>query len=243
MDGRKLVAAGGVGPPFSSNRIRRGDRCERKLAIGAVAGFRNPIPIPFTKGDVQALRTADFNGDHHPDILIAHPGKSLEVLINNGSGVFTCPGPGSWTSGGIAVDINGDGKKDIVAIMEHPNDYPVYSYDLVVMLNDGTGKFLQPMYANTRHGDFNGNPLFTIGDVNGDGKPDAVVVWSTSSGPPAGVVFLGNGDGTFAAPSALPIDVYGQPVLIDLDGNLDLFVGNGTSCYHGPSDEDQPIVL
>jgi hypothetical protein len=66
------------------------------------------------------------------------------------------------------------------------------------------------------------------GDLNGDGKPDLVIVSNEGVGVPSNAyVLLGNGDGSFGPASSYPIgtagnSIPGQPVLADLRGNGDL---------------------
>jgi hypothetical protein len=74
------------------------------------------------------------------------------------------------------------------------------------------------------------------GDVNNDGKQDLILTLSDTGENVDLIVLLGNGDGTFQAPSYLVLEsepgLAGQTPLIvvqdlNLDGNLDLIFGNG----------------
>ena len=96
----------------------------------------------------------------------------------------------------IAVaDINSDGNLDMVIGNNGASS-------VTVLLGNGAGGFTQatgsPFAAGT-------NPAIdkslVIGDFNGDGKPDLAVA---DQGGATVAILLGNGDGTFGAPSYLP---------------------------------------
>jgi hypothetical protein len=113
-------------------------------------------------------------------------------------------------------DVNGDTHPDLVASTYVDNGYAA---DLVVFLNDGAGNWSAPLFTSlaSPNGSNWNSRLFT-GDLNGDGKLDAIA---------GGRVNLGNGDGTFQTLATGP---YAPLFLADFngDGNLD-FVSAGTS--------------
>ncbi|CAF3681929.1 unnamed protein product, partial [Rotaria socialis] len=84
-----------------------------------------------------------------------------------------------------AVDINGDGKPDIIVVNYASNN-------VGVLLNTGNGTFSAQTTYLTGTGPFG----LAITDVNGDGKPDIIVVNSGSNN--VGVL-LNIGSGTFSA--------------------------------------------
>ncbi len=143
-----------------------------------------------TGGLVGQIITADFNGDHIPDIATVNSDtNTVSVLINNGDGTFrphldfaTGPGP----NGLAAVDWNGDGKMDLVVSNGGAADA---AHSVSILLGNGDGTF-QP------HHDIIGAPhanSIAVGDFNGDGNPDI----ATSSNNPVNAVLvtLGNGKG------------------------------------------------
>jgi hypothetical protein len=97
-----------------------------------------------------------------------------------------------------------------------------------VLLGNGDGTFDKQVPYRTGLG-----PSFvSIGDLNGDDKPDLVVTNSLSQ---TVSVFLGHGDGTFGAQMAYATGMSPRSVAIaDLNGDnkADLTVANVTS---GPS--------
>jgi hypothetical protein len=153
----------------------------------------------------------------------------------------------SATSVALA-DLNGDGYPDIVVAA-------VYS-GISVLMGNGDGTFQAPVLYPTS---LNASAAVSlaIGDVNGDGRLDLVVVSGYISSPDSGAsvnVILGNGDGTFQAPneffssagnganSVLIKDVNGDghPDLILADGcqspNCSLGSNGGVSVLLGNGD-------
>jgi hypothetical protein len=106
---------------------------------------------------------------------------------------------------------------------------------LGVMLGDGTGHFAAPAKLFP----LGSQPVsISVGDLNHDGKLDAVVANFGVFTPPASVfVLLGNGDGTFrpatqlasVPKNAAPIDV--EFADLNGDGNLDIVVSNNNEVY------------
>jgi len=200
-----------------------------------------------------SVAVADVNGDGKPDIVVANecvsaaggcaPGDGVVgVLLGNGDGTFQpvqTYDSGGYVASSIAVaDVNGDGKPDLVVANWCQVDTGCTSADygvVAVLLGNGDGTF-QAARTYNAGGDL--ATFITVGDVNGDGKPDVVVANGSADG--VGVL-LGNGDGTFQAaqnyssggqnPSSIAVaDVNG-------DGKLDLVATGwcevGTSCPNG----------
>jgi hypothetical protein len=121
----------------------------------------------------------------------------------------------------------------------------------LLMLNSGGINTLLGNGDGTFHGSLNtpipGSPYWVVADVNGDGKPDLVVVDSSVAGPVSAL--LGNGDGTFLPPLTSP-GIFGQPPIalttgdFNGDGKQDVallylngvagLLGNGDGTFQAP---------
>jgi FG-GAP-like repeat/FG-GAP repeat len=212
-----------------------------------LVGKSNPVFLPITiptaglafteknttLGEpLDALVTADFNGDGKPDLAVTEPcgtdvqcntyHGSVAILLGKGDGTFhAAPSPAvDQYPGALAVgDFNGDGKPDIAVLT-------YVGATVVILLGKGDGTFTAAPLTPT----VGGNPnSIAVGDLNGDGKLDLVVSsYNTLS------VLLGKGDGSFSAIAPPTVgSAPGGVFLVDLnrDGKLDLVLGNGTSPY------------
>ena len=67
------------------------------VALGDGVGNFTTQPTAIAAGPVSVV-AADFNGDHHMDVAIAHStGNSISVLLGNGNGTFGTPQrPSCW---------------------------------------------------------------------------------------------------------------------------------------------------
>ena len=163
-----------------------------------------------------SVAVADVNGDGKPDLLVTNTcaisddcsNGSVTVLLNNGDGTFQTAVP--YNSGGqepysVAVaDVNGDGKPDLVvanSCASYPNCANVGV--IGVLLGNGNGTFQTA--ATYGSGGWQADSI-AVADVNGDGRPDLIVMNECASGASSGDcpntaglvgVLLGNGDGTF----------------------------------------------
>lgn len=131
--------------------------------------------------------------------------------------------PGSDPVNTIAADMNGDGKPDVVTrVTDQWSNREIY---IGVMLNDGSGNLGAATLTDLHEIEWSG-PEFAVGDMNGDGKNDVVVI-SNYAYEPSGRTYLSNGDGTFQPPVPFALSAAGDPVLSDLtgDGVPDLVMG------------------
>lgn len=150
------------------------------------------LTVPFGSAGV----TGDFNNDGNPDVVLLSSNgnlSDLSILLGDGTGRFSLAQAYTLPSPGYAIataDLNGDGKLDIVAVTI---DSTTGDWSLNILLGNGDGTFGVPTILP--QGETQSQvPQLVIADLNGDHKPDVVVLNGQLS------VFLGNGDGTFAAP-------------------------------------------
>jgi hypothetical protein len=229
-------------------------------------------PVSYSSGGFQALGIAigDVNGDGKLDLVVANDcagngsgecadggAGQVGVLLGNGDGTFQ-PAVSYFSGGAIAqsvviADVNRDGHPDLI-VGNYCEDLGGDCDDgsLGVLLGNGDGTF-QPAVTYTA-----GYLVVSeaVADVNGDGRPDVIVV----GGQEVGVVsvLLGNGDGTFQPEVSYNWGGYepdwvaiadvngdGRPDLVvasycvDIDGpcnsgNLGVMFGNGDGTFQAP---------
>jgi hypothetical protein len=187
------------------------------------------------------LALADFNGDSHLDVAAEDSGdgknSSVMVFFGTGKGTFKKPtrykvtgGPAHLTAG----DLNGDHHPDL-AVGQFTDG------SVAVLLNDGTGKFHEPVSYWAGGG---GVEEIAIADLRHDGRNDLAVVNASLS---AIAILLNNGDGTFGAaefyPTSLPGESTGANGVaiadFNIDGKLDLAASNqdgNSALFYGKGD-------
>ena len=210
--------------------------------------FKDPISYP-ANDSPQGVILADFDGDGKPDIAVGTSnGNRVNVLLNAGDGTFQpveSSRSGAHPAYLTAFDFDGDGKLDIAAT-------DAADGAVSILHGNGDGTFTwTALYAASR------NPQsLVVADVDGDGNADIAVAWGNADmlGPDSGsgnmTFLLGNGDGTFRAPTLWPAG--GQPtspLIADFneDGQPDLLVahnggsslslvpGNGDGTFAAPA--------
>lgn len=188
-------------------------------------GAMSTYPTPT---NAYRLAVGELNGDNHPDVVSSSDYSQIAVLFGVGNGALQ-PAVGLVAASAIfeidVVDATGDGVADVVAGLESA---------LAIFPSSGDGSFqarvdVAPGAARGR---------FAVGDINGDGHPDAV----TTSGNPYitnnhVAMVLGDGLGGFPIQRQVktiynPADV----VLADFngDGNADLLTAGleGLAALH-----------
>ena len=176
----------------------------------------------------QDIVMGHFNGDTSLDIVVTYnnPQIMLSLLTGKGDGTFNAPVDFANTSGFgspavVAVDLNNDGKLDIVVAHDMAcfTAPCVVGLTISVMIGNGDGTF-QP----TREFEVGrGMTEIAVGDFNRDGRKDLAI-----AGDNARVYrLLGNGDGTFTQQPTLTLINDGTPN-IGVDGtDIDVADFNG----------------
>jgi Bacterial Ig-like domain (group 3)/FG-GAP-like repeat len=241
--------------------------CGTSVAYGNGDGtLAQAVPVPFLSSGFTTAYAADVNGDGKIDIL-AVPTVSQTALgsspVQFAFTVFLNQGGGSFASAGtfpvapsttnpnfalpppIVVDLNHDGKPDIIAqtltayFTEASN--PQRSIDVLLNNGDGTFGTYMPVTVSAPPNNTGGPDAYVMGygDVNGDGKPDLILTETDTSGNVDAIVLLGNGDGTFQPQTNLILSEGPVPGLpanappaisvedLNLDGKQDLIFSNG----------------
>lgn len=153
--------------------------------------FWSEASFPKVGLDYGAATTGDWNGDGLVDVAFAVHLRGLVAMVQEPGGRFTpysdglvlVPSDGSWgdpdfsSRSLVTADWNGDGTPDLVALGEGPGrgkssgDRESARRGLRVFLNHvGTWIMVKPPVPEEEFGD-----TLAVGDVTGDGKPDAIV--------------------------------------------------------------------
>jgi uncharacterized repeat protein (TIGR01451 family) len=150
-----------------------------------------------------SLAVADINGDGKPDLIVANTPvgggvSSVGVMLGNGDGTFrpvvlnTSVQQVGELNALAVTDVNGDGKPDVVVIVCCASNG---DFEAAVLLGNGDGTFQSAVTYDDGGRQFS---VLAVGDVNGDGRPDIVVVnWVNGNNQATANTLLGNGDGTF----------------------------------------------
>jgi len=149
----------------------------------------------------QGVTTADFDGDTVTDIAttaVPFNSGTVAVWLGNGDGSFQLPETltaDDGTRSVVAVDIDDDGRLDLV--VTNPTRENISTF-----LGDGDGTFGAEI--RTVVGGSGSFPTdLVVADFNEDGDLD-VVTSNAQSVDDSVALVLGDGDGSFGAPTAFP---------------------------------------
>jgi FG-GAP-like repeat len=142
-----------------------------------------------------SIVAGDFNNDGKPDLVECCNGSTQMVFrAGNGDGTFAAPTVAFATpvalESPVAVDVNGDGNLDIVAVaaLNPPAPPGSGTMYLMVFLGNGDGTFQAPkVYSTTEPPN-----TLVVGNIFGDGHQDIAV----SDGESIIDLFRNDGSGT-----------------------------------------------
>jgi len=143
---------------------------------------RNPLNVfgaetpAYSQAWFQAI--GDFNGNGKLDIAVLHGSGPMSILYGNRDGTVAAPTLSNLPSGNysslVAADFDANGTQDLAALNQNGQ--------LVMLFNDGKGNFTsQTVTLDTPPGGATTTNL-TVGDFNGDDRPDLAWVEQPSNG-------------------------------------------------------------
>lgn len=164
--------------------------------------------------------------------------------------------PGDWGAiWSVSADFNKDGFPDVATIGADGT--------VSVVLNNGSGGFLAPVANLSALSLGSSVDYLAVGDFNNDGYPDLVAIDTSNNQL---LIFLNQGNGTFAAATTVSSPAYGQISAIavgdvNADGNQDIaviscgnlsftetevtlqvFTGNGNGTFNQPTNATTTVV-
>ncbi|MFE8602718.1 FG-GAP-like repeat-containing protein [Archangium violaceum] len=201
-----------------------------------------PESLSLPKSPGGALAQGDFNGDGKMDLVSASVTDSVQVHLSGGPEGLRAQTPtsvGSPVFRLVVGHVDGDETLDVVVLRSVSG-----ASTLALLLGNGDGTLRRaadiPVGAMPSHA--------ALGDVNGDGRTDLVcqVMYAPEPGYYTQEIrlFLGQGDGTFAAPTVVTTSSNPDAVALgdlDKDGALDMVVaqdslGGGVLILKGRGD-------
>lgn len=233
--------------------------CVTVLIADGNGRFQPPVVYSAGGWNSEGVVVVDLNSDGKPDLLIGNEGGygAVGVLLGNGDGTFqpavAYPLGGGYSSTPLVLDLNGDGKLDLV-IYSQCTAGPqgcITEGRIGVLLGNGDGTFQPVMTVSSGGGGINS---LQAADLNHDDILDLVVqhcgdTLCQTGGPVTVAVLLGNGDGTFTAGeidncgdswfgfmnlAVADVNMDGTPDLITTTYSLEVRLGNGDGTFQPP---------
>ncbi|EMO32056.1 FG-GAP repeat protein [Leptospira santarosai str. HAI821] len=220
------------------------NRVRAYLSLGKSKGL-NSAPVTLLNGAGgfgYSVKLGDIDGDGYSDAVVGSASNTFAIYLSLGAtgGLSTIPissvpiGTGGLLNVDVG-DIDGNGFSDVLigAPYDLGNIGRVYSYLSNAVVGQGI-TFGQQLNnpGNAGSGSFYGYAI-TLGDINGDGRSDAIVGAVGSAQIGASFVYLSQGAGTFITYSqtitgSVVNEWYANSAVatdVNRDGFADLFVG------------------
>jgi FG-GAP-like repeat len=160
---------------------------------GTLSALPTTSPIGGGIINVGALLGADMNGDGKLDFTFSGQ-SSNGMALNGGGGTFGGPATMTGVGEGQLGDLDGDGAAEVIGFAN-----PAPGPGLCVFKNSGSGQLAAPVcYPDALAGNSGVWNEMALGDVNGDGKLDAIALNDSVDTDANIAVYIGKGDGTFA---------------------------------------------
>jgi hypothetical protein len=215
------------------------------LVIGSAASLSAQASVSFeitndpytaanSNGYTPAVAAGDFNNDGKPDFIQCCGGNGSTGLVfraGNGDGTFKAPATAAALPDGnnvenlIAVDVNGDGKLDLIGLPVAQNTSEgAATNSLAVWLGNGDGTFQTPqVYTTTNDAGSVLQGTIAVGNFFGDGHPDIAVAEEGGDIE----LFRNEGNGTFVSAKSISLNTGHESSVVKLAaGDLN---GNGVS--------------
>jgi hypothetical protein len=186
-------------------------------------------------GNVAAIAVGDVNGDGKADVVVGYwssnsPTASvltLQTLQGNGDGTYKALTAQNFSFSSSVdlqgsspltlADVNGDGKLDVIALIDNRTGQFAGNYSVSTALGNGDGTFGAPgpsVISGSYLGFVYASSSVQVLDVNNDGKPDIVLDCNNLI-----YTALGNGDNSFQPPVTSPFLSSGSTVFADMNGD------------------------
>lgn len=223
-----VVDVNGDGRPDLMTANQDASNASVRLASGAPGGFATTVADFATGSLPRSIAVVDVNADNRPDLITAdYNSNTVSVRLASGAaGSFAATKSDYATGTGpqhvAVVDVNGDGRPDLLTANSGPGNASVR------LASGVPGSFAT---TKTDYAAGAGSMSVAVADVNADGRPDLIT--ANSNADQVSVRLASGGAGSFAATKtdyatdAGPRSI--AVVDVNADGRPDLITANFTA--------------